>query len=201
MSCATTGWWRSSNEPCAVVPSDSDHVIRNDAASTTGRSRRSRWQRLRDLSAAQWVGVVQTAGLLPLVRFSLWRRGFGVTSVRLAARSDGRIRSRPDTFTADLAEAVALVAGRPLIGSRCLARSLVLWFLLRRRGVDAVVVIGAATPEGTTLPAHAWVEVAGEPVNDRADIGEHFGRFDLSLPRLSPQPDEPRLDDQRIDRR
>jgi hypothetical protein len=182
------------------VPTDSDDVIRDDAASTTGCSRRSRWQRLRDLSGAQWVGLVQTAGLLPLVRFWLWRRGFGATSARLAARSEGNIRSRPDTFGADMAEAVALVAGRPLIGSRCLARSLVLWFLLRRRGVDAVVVIGAAPPEGTTLPAHAWVEVAGEPVNDRADIGERFGRFDLSLPRLSPRPEETQLDDQRGNR-
>jgi hypothetical protein len=84
------------------------------------------------------------------------------------------------------AEAVGIVAGRPVIGARCLGRSLVLWFLLRRRGIDAELVIGADLPQDGALPAHAWVEVAGEPVNDAANVRERFGSFDLDLPRLAP---------------
>ena len=83
------------------------------------------------------------------------------------------------------AEAVGSWPDDPSIGARCLGRSLVLWFLLRRRGIDAELVIGADMPRGGELPAHAWVEVAGEPVNDAPDVRERFGSFDLQLPRLA----------------
>ena len=146
---------------------------------------RTRWSRVRRLTRQQWPVVVQTAALLPAVKLSLWRRGFGPTAGLLARRSDGPIVPR-DAGTAErAADAVALVAGRPVVGARCLGRSLVLWFLLRRRGIDADLVIGAAPPRDGTLPAHAWVEVAGAPVNDRSDVREQFGSFGLQLPRLS----------------
>lgn len=77
------------------------------------------------------------------------------------------------------------MAGRSVVGAPCLGRSLVLWFLLRRRGVDAELVIGAEAPRGGELPAHAWVEVAGEPVNDALDVRDRFGSFGLQLPRLT----------------
>ena len=60
-----------------------------------------------------------------------------------------------------------------------------LWFLLRRRGIDAELVIGAAAPHAGELPAHAWVEAAGEPLNEAPDVRERFGSFDLKLPRLT----------------
>ena len=84
-----------------------------------------------------------------------------------------------------LADAVSLVAGRSLVGARCLGRSLAVWFLLRRRGIDAELVIGVQMPHEGELPAHAWVEVAGQPVNDEADVRERFGGFELPLPRLA----------------
>jgi len=77
-----------------------------------------------------------------------------------------------------------VVAGRRLVGAPCLARSLVVWFLLRRRGIDAVLVIGAADPGDGVLPAHAWVEVDGEPVNDDAGVRVRYGSFGVYLPRL-----------------
>jgi hypothetical protein len=77
------------------------------------------------------------------------------------------------------------VAGRQIVGARCLGRSLVLWFLLRRRGIDAELVIGAEAPRNGSLPAHAWVEVSGEPVNDAPDVRARYGSFELELPRLS----------------
>jgi predicted aconitase with swiveling domain len=49
----------------------------------------------------------------------------------------------------------------------CLARSLVLVDLLQRRGVAATLVIGARADP--TFRAHAWVEVAGEPLLSPGD--------------------------------
>ena len=129
--------------------------------------------------------------LLPAVQVSLRSRGFKRTAGALGARSQRRATSADPCRARPAAEAVGLVAGRSVIGARCLGRSLVLWFLLRRRGIDAVLVIGADMPRGGELPAHAWVEVAGEPVNDAADIRDRFGSFELQLPRLSAETNSP----------
>ena len=83
-----------------------------------------------------------------------------------------------------MAEAVALVAGRTVVGALCLGRSLLLWFLLRRRGMDAVLVVGSMSAVDDEWMAHAWVELDGVPVNDDADVGEHYVSFGLDLPRL-----------------
>jgi len=119
------------------------------------------------------------------VQISLRYRGFKRTAGALAARSKRRPVPTEPREARPFSEAVALVAGRPVVGAQCLVRSLVLWFLLRRRGVDAQLVIGAAVPQGDELPAHAWVEVAGVPVNDTLDVRERFGSFELRLPRLA----------------
>ena len=73
-----------------------------------------------------------------------------------------------------------------MIGALCLGRSLLLWFLLRRRGMDAELVVGTASPLDDGWMAHAWVELDSEPVNDAADVRVHYGSFGLDLPRLRP---------------
>jgi len=146
---------------------------------------RRRWQRVRHLSAAQWRVVAQALVLVPIVRWWLRRDGFDRTASRLADRSSGFVvAAPPPPPPAELVDAVALVAGRSVIGARCLGRSLVAWFLLRRRGVDAVLEIGARLPVVAGLDAHAWVEVDGVPIGEAADVREQFGSFGVRLPRL-----------------
>ena len=72
------------------------------------------------------------------------------------------------------------IAGRyvPANGS-CLRQSLLVWWLLRRKGVPAELRIGVRKQEG--FAAHAWVELAGQPVNDAPDVAERFAPFDDSL--------------------
>ena len=142
------------------------------------------WSRLRSLSGDQWRVLLATVVLLPLVNIGLRWRGFGWTADRLARWSDGAAVTPSIPEARAAAEAVAIVASRRVVGARCLGRSLVLWAVLRRRGVDAEVVIGARAPETGVLPAHAWVEVLGVPVNDGADVRERFGSFEVTLPRL-----------------
>lgn len=146
---------------------------------------RRRWTRLRSLSATQiWI-IAASLVLLPTVNLSVRLRGFVETAAVLAARSARPVRPATAESARPIAEAVAVVAGRPLVGARCLGRSLVLWFLLRRRGVDAELVIGAAASQpGAPLPAHAWVEVDGAPVNDTTDVRARYPSFDVPLPRL-----------------
>src|SRR5205807_5278478 len=47
----------------------------------------------------------------------------------------------------------------------CLPRALVLWWLLRRRGIMSDLRIGVHKEAGQ-LTAHAWIELAGAPLND-----------------------------------
>lgn len=58
----------------------------------------------------------------------------------------------------------------------CLTRSLLLGWMLRRRGVASQLRIGVRLTQGA-LDAHAWVEYAGIPINDRPDVVEQFAPF------------------------
>jgi hypothetical protein len=58
--------------------------------------------------------------------------------------------------------------------ARCLEQSLALYLLLRRRGIAAELRIGA---QPRPFYAHAWVEVAGEPVAEQGDLPLNLTMF------------------------
>jgi hypothetical protein len=62
----------------------------------------------------------------------------------------------------------------------CLHRSLTLWWLLRRQGIDGELRIGVRKA-GSNLEAHAWVEYQGVVLNDQADVEHVFSPFDRSI--------------------
>jgi transglutaminase superfamily protein len=59
----------------------------------------------------------------------------------------------------------------------CLERSMVLWFLLQRRGLPVELRIGARKQDAR-FEAHAWVELAGQVLNDSDSVHKHYARFD-----------------------
>jgi len=63
------------------------------------------------------------------------------------------------------------IAGRyvPTNGT-CLRQALLVWWLLRRKGLPAEMHIGVR--KRPAFVAHAWVELDGLPVNDHADVGK-----------------------------
>jgi hypothetical protein len=66
------------------------------------------------------------------------------------------------------------------VTSNCLVRSMVLWFLLRRAGIDGELHIGARK-KGSQLQAHAWVELGGQVLNDSIEVHQHYARFDAPI--------------------
>lgn len=62
----------------------------------------------------------------------------------------------------------------------CLERSLTLWWVLRRSGVDSELHIGARK-EGARFEAHAWVELAGQVLNDGAEVHQRYAPFDAPI--------------------
>ena len=156
---------------------------------TTGWAPRRWWRRLRLLTWAQRRVLVVAVLLVPATRAALRRPGFTATAARLARWSSGTARSHNKDQADQLVEAVALVAGRTLRGPKCLTRSMVAWFLLRRRGFDAVLRLGVPVATEGPFEAHAWVELDGAVVWEPADVQERFDPFDLQLPRLTPSGD------------
>ncbi len=87
------------------------------------------------------------------------------TLARLRRRApEGAAGGRGFRAGVRLARAVARVLDTLPTDSRCLIRSLVLTRLLDRRGVPSMLVIGVKP--GEDFGAHAWLEVAGHPVQD-----------------------------------
>lgn len=68
-------------------------------------------------------------------------------------------------------------------GTRCLARSLVLWSLLREAGHETEIRIGIR-PRGAGIEAHAWVEWMGEALNEEIDPSGIYTPFDGNLSEL-----------------
>lgn len=78
--------------------------------------------------------------------------------------------------TRALAKLVNSVAASLLGPNQCLTRSLVLQWMLRRRGVASQLRIGVKRHH-QQLSAHAWVECRGVPVNDKSDVADEYAVF------------------------
>ncbi len=102
------------------------------------------------------------------VRGALERDGFQAS----AARWLGPVASGTRTEAMPWLRAVRRIGAR-WPGSKCLDQSLAIASLLRERGIDARLLIGAARG-GAGIEAHAWVEIDGEPIGEPADLRERF---------------------------
>ena len=109
-----------------------------------------------------WLGL----RVLGLPRFQAWL-------LKVPARS---ALSLTIPVVKTLGEAVNIAARHTPCPVTCLTRSLLLSWLLHRRGVASDLRIGVRLTRGT-LEAHAWVECEGVPVNDRPDVNAQFASF------------------------
>lgn len=142
------------------------------------------WARLRRFSAlpaAAKSDFVRAALLLPLIRVSLWLRGFRATQKSLQTRMRGGVAVLPEAAATSEVQRVCrmvLAAARhSLMRSTCLERSLALWWLLARKGISSQLRIGARKSEGK-FEAHAWVERNGEAIGEPEGTHRHYAAFE-----------------------
>jgi hypothetical protein len=64
--------------------------------------------------------------------------------------------------------------------ANCLKKSLVLWWLLRRQGIEGDLQIGVRH-EQDKFEAHAWVEYEGVVLNDTQDVRSRFAMFERPI--------------------
>jgi hypothetical protein len=125
--------------------------------------------------------------LLPLTALALRVVSFQRWQATLA-RLGGAAASPPDRDEGAMirearavARMVEAAARHGLYRATCLPRSLILWSLLRRRGIAGDLCIGVRKDRGR-LEAHAWVELRGAVLNDRDDVCNRFAAFDRPIP-------------------
>lgn len=136
-------------------------------------SLRRKYRHVAALSSGERVLVLQALLLLPPVsiarRLISFKRLRGLIArlPRLGAVTAGESQARR------AAELVSAVAGNLPFNTNCLERSLVLWALLKQRGITSDLRFGVRQ-EKTHLDVHAWVEVDGLVLNDRPDVGQRY---------------------------
>jgi hypothetical protein len=111
-----------------------------------------------------------------LLRLLDYRRTLRLLSRWLPAVSENDAVSEEAMSYALLLGRLTRIAARYVpANSSCLRQSLLVWWLLRRRCVPAVLRLGVRKHEG--FSAHAWVEVDGHPANDAPDVAQRFAPF------------------------
>jgi hypothetical protein len=124
------------------------------------------------------VAVLAASLLLPIAGLALHALGLRRTLRLFAGGANPAAAPAPEAAET-LARAVEHAArSYSVYPADCLVRSLVLLWLLRRRGITAELRLGARTLTGR-FEAHAWVEHGGVPLGDDADVARVFHAFDL----------------------
>jgi hypothetical protein len=141
------------------------------------------WRQVWRLSSAERGLLVQALFLLPLTALALWAVGFRRWQALLTRLTPvGYVPASRDGAALicegrQMARLVDVAARHGLYAASCLPRSLALWWLLRRRGIDSYVCIGVRK-KANQIEAHAWVELQGCALNDDSDVRQRFAAFD-----------------------
>ena len=136
-------------------------------------------RRLLALTPHERAILFASAALLPL--FWLALRVLGVQRLHTLILQRPLVAPQQPASAEALAKLVNTAARRVPVGANCLTRSLLLVWLLRRRGIAGDLRIGVRLEEGL-LRAHAWVECGGVPVNDSSLVSRDFAPFDQPIP-------------------
>jgi hypothetical protein len=136
-------------------------------------SRLTAAERLVALEAA--LGLTATWIALRTVGFRRWRRVLESPATR--KKTNARAAELSIREIANVVRLEEAAARNLFFDTNCLEQSLVLWWLLQKRGVAADLLIGARK-DAHRFEAHAWVEFAGAPLNSTGEGHLHFVPFE-----------------------
>lgn len=134
----------------------------------------------RSLALEAAFGLTSTWFGLRIFGFRKWK----IATEKVAPRRLNAPESTERTLkTATIVRMEAAAARHLFFTPTCLVRSLVLAAMLRRRGLDAQLRIGARKEAGQ-FEAHAWVELDGAMLDPAAGAMPEFVPFDGAALRL-----------------
>jgi hypothetical protein len=150
------------------------------------------WRKFWSLSGFERGAVLEAAaGLtttwlgLRLAGFRRWK-AIAERVARAAAPKSGADGDAKAGAGRDIARMAAAAAHYLPFRTNCLEQSLVLWWLLQRRGIAADLRIGARK-EADRFEAHAWVEFEGGVVGGASEEHLHFVPFEGSVASMEAQ--------------
>lgn len=131
--------------------------------------RRLLWEALTALAIAR-IAIA----CLPFRRIAAWLGTPGAQSPTIATAEETRIAE-------EIGWAVGVVGRRVPWDGRCLAQALAATGMLRRRGLEGTVSLGARSGESASFDAHAWLRmgsyvVTGGPDHERFRTFTTFAR-------------------------
>ncbi len=140
---------------------------------------------LKALSWYEWQLLLTAMLLLPLTALALRLFGFKRTQTFMsrfvhADRGMNLPKGCGLQEVRGIARMVGVAARHGFYRANCLKQSLVLWWLLTRRGILSEIKIGVNRAGAGTLNAHAWVECGGHPLSDSEDVRQQFSTFELN---------------------
>jgi hypothetical protein len=145
-----------------------------------------KWRRYQSRPPEDRSLILRAALILPLTEIGLRLFGFRrwkklIEKFSLSARLSQSLPA--DVQREKALRAVRAVRSVELHGPtnpNCLERSMTLWWMLRRAGIDGELHIGARKGGGR-FEAHAWVEMGGQVLNESAEVHQHYARFDAPI--------------------
>ena len=127
--------------------------------------------------------LLLAAGWLVLTRAALRYLGVRRWQTTLA-RFSPPPRATPcpsdDPYASLAARCVGRAARRVAPGDTCLSQAVVLWWLLRLRGLDSELRLGVCKT-ADQLRAHAWIDYRGVALGLRSEAGGPFVAFPGSI--------------------
>ena|ERR1700730_13902084 len=140
------------------------------------------WRRFWRLTGFERAVVLEAAAALGItwmgLRLAGFRRWKGIVErfARMVAPNSAGNSDAKDIAERKIARMASATAHYLPFRTNCLEQSLVLWWLLRRRGIPADLKIGARK-EADRFEAHAWVEFDGGVIGSPGEEHMHFVPF------------------------
>lgn len=141
------------------------------------------WERSIVLEAAGWLLATWTG--LRLLGFRRWKSLLLRLDPTQIPSTYG-VRQEVTASTCQISRLELATARYLPLRTNCLEQSLVLWWLLHRRGIAAELRVGARK-DSNRLEAHAWVELDGDVLNEPGEEHRGFVPFDGPLASLERQ--------------
>ncbi len=117
--------------------------------------------------------------MLPLTTLGLRIFGFKRVFSALYRQARSSSKQRVEDKEAFVGQARYWIRYAKLHGpyrGNCLSRSLVLWWLLQRQGIETVFRIGIRK-HTEEIQAHAWIEYRNQPVNAGPRVHQRYSSF------------------------
>jgi len=148
-----------------------------------------RIEQLKALSLDEWRLLLTVMVLLPIVALSLRIKGFKGTqnSMRSLMPKESALMEPDESELKNargIARMIAVAAGHGVYRANCLKQSLVLWWMLARRGIKSEIVFGVQKEAIEHFDAHAWVECNGINLSDSEEVQQRFAAFQTNSEKL-----------------